>query len=477
MKLACPVVGPKTVLFSAVLVLVSVGPLFGQAESSGQAADPAWQSEPMSLNYQPEPAQEAPSEAVTEKAVEKEPESPAYDIMTTKRLTGDWGGARTWMDDTGIDLSIIYVSVWQQNFMGGLNTHNADDFSADLRINLRLDLDKMGLVPGGFFFARGKSSYNDSVRSEVGSLSSTAWAIAAGDHEFFLDKWWYGQYLFDKKVEFRIGKLLTPVDLFDSNLYAQSPWDQFLNADLCRNPTFPHRKAPGAFLKYTPCSHFYFQMAGLNADQRDSTRAMSFDTTFHNKYGGDNPYFIGMWEMGFTPKLPSANGAMPGNYRLGWWYDPRPQTIFRNNLGGVLNNRTHGSDVGFYASFDQMLYKENDDPKDKQGLGAFFRYGFAHRDINAISNFWSVGSQYQGLIPNRDKDVLAFGVAQSIMSSQMRHEVNNLADRETVYELYYAIHVTPWLVVTPDIQVITNPGGNKDARDALIGGIRARISL
>ncbi len=60
MKLACPVVGPKTVLFSAVLVLVSVGPLFGQAESSGQAADPAWQSEPMSLNYQPEPAQEAP---------------------------------------------------------------------------------------------------------------------------------------------------------------------------------------------------------------------------------------------------------------------------------------------------------------------------------------------------------------------------------------------------------------------------------
>ena len=45
------------------------------------------------------------------------------------------------------------------------------------------------------------------------------------------------------------------------------------------------------------------------------------------------------------------------------------------------------------------------------------------------------------------------------------------------YEVYYALHLTPWCVISPDIQVITNPGGNKNARDALVGGVRVRLSL
>ena len=105
----------------------------------------------------------------------------------------------------------------------------------------------------------------------------------------------------------------------------------------------------------------------------------------------------------------------------------------------------------------------------------FGRYGYAHGDVNAVSHFWSTGAQYLGLVPTRDEDVLGFGVAQSIMSKDLREEVNSLADRETVYELYYAIKVTPWCVISPDVQLVTNPGGNKDARDALIGGVRVKI--
>ena len=140
-----------------------------------------------------------------------------------------------------------------------------------------------------------------------------------------------------------------------------------------------------------------------------------------------------------------------------------------------MAKRTRGDDVGLYLNFDQMVLKENDNPKDKQGLGVFGRYGFANGDVNKVNHFWSLGASYLGLVPTRDADVLGFGVAQSILSSQYRHNVNSLADRETVYELYYAIKVTPWLTVSPDLQVITNPGGNKDARDALMGGLRLKI--
>ncbi len=68
-------------------------------------------------------------------------------------------------------------------------------------------------------------------------------------------------------------------------------------------------------------------------------------------------------------------------------------------------------------------------------------------------------------------------MAQSILSSQYRHNVDARADRETVYELYYRIQVTPWCEITPDIQFITHPGGLKDARDALVGGVRVLINL
>ena len=123
------------------------------------------------------------------------------------------------------------------------------------------------------------------------------------------------------------------------------------------------------------------------------------------------------------------------------------------------------------------MWRESDHPEDQQGIGAFVRYSFAHPEVNRINHFWSIGAQYLGLVPGRDKDVLAFGIAQSVMSKTLRHELDSRADRETIYEVYYAYQATPWCIITPDLQFITNPGGGKDARDAIIGGIRVRIAF
>jgi len=59
-------------------------------------------------------------------------------------------------------------------------------------------------------------------------------------------------------------------------------------------------------------------------------------------------------------------------------------------------------DTGVYVSCDQMIRKENDDAEDSQGIGAFFRWGYANSDLNEIGNFWSFGFQYQGLVEGRD---------------------------------------------------------------------------
>jgi porin len=388
-------------------------------------------------------------------------------------LTGDWGGHRTKLKDKGINVSAVLTTGFFHNFRGGLETHNANASSGDLRLNLLLDFDKMGWVPGGFFFFRLKSGWNNGVQADVGSLGPEQWVYGSGgDEEVWVDKWWYGQRLLDNRLEFRAGRLLTPVDLFDAAAYAKLPWDQFSNAALNRNPTVPHRKSLGAYLKIKFTDWLDFAMAGVDADQTDPYRCADVTSTFHGEAN-----FIGLWELNFRPKLASKNGDLPGNYAFGWWYDGRTKSRFINDLGGALAPRKKSGHAGWYLTFDQLLWKENDQPECKQGLGAFLRYGFAHPEYNRVSHFWSVGAQYQGLLPSRDKDVLAFGVAQSIMSKTLRHNLDSRMDRETVYELYYAYHLTCWCVITPDLQFVVNPGGSKDARDSIIGGVRVRIAF
>ena len=128
-----------------------------------------------------------------------------------------------------------------------------------------------------------------------------------------------------------------------------------------------------------------------------------------------------------------------------------------------------------YLGLDQMILRESHRPGDKQGLGFFGRYGFRHRDTGMISNYWQTGLSYTGLVPTRDRDVAGFSVSQSILSSLYREHVDELADKETIYELYYKVYITPWFVVTPDLQVISNPSGRSDARDAIVGGVRIRV--
>ena len=51
------------------------------------------------------------------------------------------------------------------------------------------------------------------------------------------------------------------------------------------------------------------------------------------------------------------------------------------------------------------------------------------------------------------------------------------AHSETAVELYYMAQLFGWLQVSPDIQLIRNPGGNHGPKNAVVGGIRAQAEL
>jgi porin len=203
-------------------------------------------------------------------------------------------------------------------------------------------------------------------------------------------------------------------------------------------------------------------MCGL-ADAQADGRETGFSTTF-----GEEDYFFYAVETGITPELDSANGAMPGAYRIGIWNDPQPKA----NSDGIKNYR---DDVGIYTSCDQMIYKENSNVEDSQGLGVFARYGYAPSKRNDITNFFSAGFQYQGLFDGRDDDVLGAAFAYGSFSNTAAPSYPE--DYESALEVYYNSQVTPWFNLSPSIQYIVNPGGVKTAKDAVIFGLRTQITF
>ncbi len=399
-------------------------------------------------------------------AEDASPQAGAPSILERETLTNNWFGLGEQLNESGIEISLSLTQIHQLNVAKGRSTHRrAGRYTGIYDLEFELDTETLFQLAGGTIYAHVEGSWSDGIDdSSVGSLFGVN-DSAAGDEPIILAELWYEQALFDESLRIRIGKLdLTggfecrgcPVSV-DGRGDANEDTSQFLNGALINNPTipFPGRRL-GLRVYYQPLEWLYFA-AGV-ADAQADARETGFNTTFH-----DEDYFFSIFETGVTPRFDSANGPLQGAYRVGFWYDPQDKEKFESG-------NTKRDDLGFYLSFDQKVLNEN--AEDDQGLGVFTRYGYAHKEVNEVRCFWSVGAQYLGLIPGRDDDVLAFGVAQGRLSPDA-FDVSH----ETAFELYYNMPVTGWLSITQSIQYIMNPGGDPRVDEATVIGLRAQMSF
>jgi porin len=393
-------------------------------------------------------------------------------ICRRETLTDGFFGLNDQLSDSGIELCLGITNIYQQNVHGGISTHRrAGHHSGSYDLELSAGLHKLLGIEGASLFVHAEGGWpksggidEASVGSAFGVNSDAFW-----DRAVVVSELWYEQSMFNGTFLFRIGKM----DLFtggfesenhpaafDRNTFANDETGQFLNSALVNNPTIPFPDyALGMSAFYNP-NDWWYAAAGV-LDAQNDARETGFRTTFHGE-----DYFFYIFETGFIPKFNSANGLLQGTYRAGLWYDPQPKA----HSDTAKNYR---DDVGFYLSCDQLLTKENADPEDNQGLGAFFRYGYANSKKNDIANFLSGGFQYQGLIEHRDDDVFAVGFAHGVFSD--RASSTYPEDYESALELYYNAQISPWLSITPSLQYIANPGGAKGVSDALVFGLRLQM--
>jgi porin len=403
------------------------------------------------------------------------PHGPECDYGTC--LFGDWAGLKPTLEQAGIGVALSCNSTYQVNVHGGRDTEDANRGTGYYDLEVSLDLGHILGLEGGRIYTLTEGGFGDGLdgADKIGDLFGVN-ANAIGHRSIDLIETWYEQALLDGKLMIRTGKIdLTggfeckgcPVS-FDGNSYANDETSQFMNGGFVNNPTIPFAdNGLGLVVHYNPVDWLYASLGA--ADAQADVRETGFNTAFHGE-----DYFTYLFEFGAVPEFKSSTGPLVGAYRFGLWYDPQPKEIYLNDLGGRRRPRYRRDDVGFYLSFDQMILRES--TESDQGLGLFFRYGFAHGEVNEIEHFWSLGGQYKGLINGRDDDVLGLGVAQGMISDEVRH-IAERAGRETVFELYYNIQIAKGLAISPDVQVILDPGGRDDNRNAVVLGIRLQMNF
>ncbi|MBA7484810.1 Porin B [subsurface metagenome] len=384
------------------------------------------------------------------------------DICERETLTNGLFGLNNELSDKGIEVGLGMTNVYQANVKGGLSTHNRKGrYTGSYDLELSADLRKLLGFETGTVLVHLEGGWPDEEGIDGLSVGSAFGvnADAVGNNAIIVKQLYYEGPIFNDNLTLMIGKI-DFTGVFDCSAYADCECTQFLNAAFVDNPTIPFPQySLGAVLRWNLTDSWY--LTGGIADAQADGRETGFRTAF-----GDEDYFFYVLETGITRQLNSANGPMPGTYRIGMWNDPQPKA----NSDATKNYR---DDAGFYLSCDQMLAKENSDPQDNQGLGAFFRFGYAPSKKNDITNFWSFGFQYQGPFEGRDEDVFGVGFAQGFFADSA--DSTYTEDYESVVEVYYNVQVTPWFNLSPIFQYVANPGGMGSASDAVVLGVRTQI--
>ena len=389
-------------------------------------------------------------------------EGPNWDERET--LTNGFWGVADKLAEYGIEVGLGSTNVYQTNTKGGLGTHQRSGrFSGSYDLEIAADLEKLFGLAGLGLFVHTEGGWPDAEGIDEGMVGSVSGvnADAGGNRTLDVVEVVFEWSLLDDFLTVMVGKM-DMAGVFDASEYANDEAAQFINGALVNNMTIPLPDYCLGVVVSANLTDSWYLSAGVGDAQADG-RETGFRTALHGE-----DYFIYALETGIGVELDSANGPLAGNYRAGLWYDPQPKA----NSDHSMETR---DDLGLYLSVDQMLTKENDDSEDSQGLGLFARCGYADEKRNDIGCFWSVGLQCQGLLDGRDDDLLGLGFAQSIFSDGASDTFS--ANHESVLELYYSAQIAPWVAVSPSVQYIGNPGGDRDVSNAIVAGVRAQISF
>jgi len=284
--------------------------------------------------------------------------------------------------------------------------------------------------------------------------------------------------LFMQKLSAHFGLIagkLNTLEPGDVNEFAHDYKTQFLNAAFLINPvtfrTCPYSAVAVGAIFHSKNAEFNFNVTDTEGSAvKSGTKTVGHNGTTLATQLRFKTFFFGR----------------PGHQLFGGtWSNKRfnsldqdPRTILSQIL--VPNQdiplKTYKDSWCFFYNMDHYLYLKEGTVD--QGLGVFARYGVSDGKANPIKYFASIGIGSKGLIPGRRRDTFGVGYYCLWFSNELPSIVkrNLLEDTEQGAELYYNICLTPWMQITPDLQIIESGAKSVD-NTIVVGGLRMQLTF
>ena len=323
----------------------------------------------------------------------------------------------------------------------------------------------------GSFYIHLEGGDGEGLNDDVPSFSVPnydAYATLNNNNEtdLTISEAYYEFSLFKEKVTLNVGKMDVSV-LFDENEAAGDETTQFLSNIFVKSmgltiPEPDNFYCPAMMVKINPVDLIELRFVGASVEDND------WEDLFTHAFGAA--------QVNVRPKIKGRQG----NYRFYAWIDGRNH-VKNSNLGVVTDSYkdSHADQyqTGFGVSFDQEL---------TDNLIAFFRYSYTdddlatwvddHWEMIPFNQVWSVGFQVSGAFWNRKDDAVGLAYGQTLLTDDYKDANDHTGDEQYV-EAYYRFQLHERFALTGDVQWIKNAGGNSDASDIFIFGLRSQVDF
>lgn len=358
----------------------------------------------------------------------------------------------------GILFEAIYTGEVFSNTRGGLNTNNATRYRGVAEFVVTTDLETLFGMQGASVFVNAGQMHGRSISTGdvgdwqfVSNIDSTPFPDLTQ-----LNEYWYRQKLGDR-FWFKAGRVDANADFGFADLAGD-----FCNSSFGQMPTIPLPVWPTQSLGATGFITLTDDLLLAVGTFKGNQLAANWGLPVADALGYVT---LGHLEL----KTVAGENELPGTWRLGSWYQSGDwRQITPAAVGSVF-----GHNYGFWCTADQLLIVEDSSNDVGQGLGVFFEYGWAPEDRNFVAQSFGTGLVYRGLLADRDDDIAGIGLT-SVLFGDPTRVVNGTTSEET-WEVFYKYQVRSYFSVQPDVQFISNPGGNQ--QDALVVGLRCEVVL
>ena len=409
------------------------------------------------------------------------PDTWGGDFASRPRLTGNWGGARDDMAKKGVVLDLdLYLM--PQSITSGGKDHSSEAWG-NFVTSLNVDTKKAGLWPGGYFKVQTVTSFGDNVMRDTGAIApaNITWMLPTIKTDTGLQELTFTQLL-SPHFGVSLGKInsIAPTNVLHGD-YTTGFLHTAVNMPLAL--AMVPLSAYGVVALYLP-SH-EFTLAAMVLDPNGTIKNNDIGDAFD-----DGALFLG------SADLKVKFGGLPGHQNLTAMWSNKDRTSLIQDPSNIASHllaarfpalgdpgpilseilathpvpipvppqplNTESETWAVVYSFEQFLWQPAADPT--RGVGMFFSAGVSDGKANPIKYSYSLGVVGKGVVPGRPHDDVGIGWARTQFSDNfvpyLRQTFNLGLEHEDVLEMYYKAAVTPWLTVSPNLQILSS-GLNK----------------